>query len=99
MNQRTSPRIRLHLAVNTIFPHFVSIAQGLRQNRRDRTQKWARFNEARQLQVELERAEARPADDATRMMQRLFSFLSQEIEALRSELAAAIPIWQSEEHV
>ena len=50
----------------------------LQQHRRDRTQKWTRFNEAHQLQIELERAiEARPADDATRMMQRLLSFLSQ----------------------
>ena len=72
----------------------------LQQHRRDRTQKWTRFNEAHQLQIELERAiEARPADDATRMMQRLLSFLSQEIEALRSELAVTIPVWQSEEYV
>ena len=72
----------------------------LQQHRRDRTQKWARFNEAYQLQIELECAiEARPADDATRMMHRLLSFLSQEIEALRSELAVAIPMWQSEEFV
>lgn len=72
----------------------------LQQHRRDRTQKWARLNEAYQLQIELERAiEARPADDATRMMQRLLSFLSQEIEALRSELAVAIPMLQPQEFV
>ena len=72
----------------------------LQQQRRDRTQKWTRFNETYQLQVELERAiEARPANDATQMMQRLLSFLSQEIGALRSELAVAIPMWQSKEYV
>ena len=66
----------------------------LQQHHQDRTQKWARFNEAYQLQMELERAiAAQPADDATRMMQRLLSFLSEEIEALRSELAIAIPMW------
>ena len=70
----------------------------LQQQRRDRTQKWTRFNETYQLQVELERAiEARPANDATQMMQRLLSFLSQEIGALRSELAVAIPMWRSKE--
>ena len=64
----------------------------LQQHRHDRNQKWIRFNEAYQLQVELEGAvEVRPVDDATRMMQRLLSFLSQEIDALRSELAVAIP--------
>jgi hypothetical protein len=72
----------------------------LQQHRRDRIQKWTRLNEAYQLQIELQRAiEARPADDATRMMQRLLSFLSQEIEALRSELAVTIPMWQPEEHI
>ena len=68
----------------------------LQQYRCNRTQKWTRFNEAYQLQVELKRTvEAQPADDATQMMQRLLSFLSEEIEALRSELAVAIPMWQS----
>jgi len=68
----------------------------LQQHRRDRTQKWARFNEAYQLREELERAvEARPVDDATRIMQRLLSFLSEEIEVLRNELAVTIPMWQN----
>ena len=39
--------------------------------------------------------EARPVDDATRIMQRLLFFLSEEIEALRNELAVAIPMWQN----
>ena len=72
----------------------------LQQHRRNRTQKWIRFNEAHQLQVELERAvEAQPPDEAAQMMQRLLSFLSQEIAALQSELAVAIPMWQSKENV
>ncbi len=68
----------------------------LQQHRQDRIQKWARLNEAYQLRDELERTIAtRPLDDATRMMQRLLSFLSQEIEVLRSELTVAIPMWQN----
>lgn len=48
------------------------------------------------MREELERAvEARPIDDATRIMQRLLSFLSEEIEALRNELVAAIPMRQN----
>lgn len=50
--------------------------------------------------MELERAiEAQPANDATQVIQRLLSFLSQEIEALRSELSLAILMWQSKENV
>ena len=68
----------------------------LQQHRRDRTQKWTRLNEAHQLQVELESViEARPVDDATQIMSHLLSFLSLEIEVLRSELAVTIPMWQS----
>ena len=65
------------------------------QHRRDRIQKWARLNEAWQLYAELERAlEKHPTDNTTQIMQRLLSFLSEEIEALRSELAGAIPMWR-----
>lgn len=66
----------------------------LREHRRDRTQKWERLNEAYQLQIELQHSiEARPTDDATRIMQRLLSFLSEEIQALKNELTVAIPMW------
>ncbi len=64
----------------------------LQQHRRARIHKWSRLNEADQLRKELECVvEVRPADDATQIMHRLLSFLSQEIEALRSELAVDIP--------
>ena len=64
----------------------------LQQHRRDRIHKWSRLNEADQLRRDLEHTiDVRPADEATQMMHSLLSFLSQEIEALRSELAIAIP--------
>ena len=68
----------------------------LRQHRRERMQKWERLNEAYQLWLEFEHnVEALPTDEASQMMRRLLSFLFHEIEALRRELALAIPIWQS----
>ncbi len=68
----------------------------LQQHRYDRSQKWKRLNEAYQLQDELKRViEARPTDEVTRTIQRLLSFLSQEIEVLRNELSVAIPMWQN----
>ncbi|MXY26781.1 HNH endonuclease [Candidatus Poribacteria bacterium] len=64
----------------------------LQQHRQERTRKWTRFTEASQLYEELKRIiEARPTNAATQMMRRLLTFLSEEIKALRSELAVAIP--------
>ena len=64
----------------------------LQQHRQERIRKWTRFREATQLQDELKHALTGDlSNPETQIMHRLLSFLSEEIEALQSELAVAIP--------